>query len=423
MDNPLITLNHYLSRIGWSYKLPLYSEYFEYADFIRSSQKSPDLSVVIISWRSHPDTLKNINILEKQRSAQSFEIIFVDNGASDEEFEDIRPKVDLYIKLNQNTGAYLARNIGAAFAKAPILLFLEDDGIPDIDIIKAHLSVHENYDAISVRGVYLCKTDNPLNERQTVYYWGQRSFPAFVNLEGNASYRADLFYQVGGWDDKIVYGHGGLELAIRLLDIEPDKRKQIYSPLPVIYHDLVDNEEQFLRKRQQHVIAFEYLKNKHPDLEQHREEWQTLFLEEGALLPKGTEEQRNAMIQLQARIANRNQDKIDMMNRLYIPSYDDDLLKQTVNELVIGKNCKIFGAGFLGEHIINTLRKHGIKPACFLDNDSKKWGTRFAGLEVQSPDSLTTNDFIIIASIYSYEIAEQLQNKGLHKNRDFIIMK
>ncbi|MDU2211655.1 MAG: glycosyltransferase, partial [Eubacterium sp.] len=361
----------------------------------------------------------NLKILEQLRLEQSLEIIFVDNGGTPGEFESFKSYVNTYIRLSQNTGAYLARNIGAAFANAPVLLFLEDDGIPDIDIVRAHLTVHENYEAISVRGVYLCKTDNPLNERQTVYYWGQRSFPAFANLEGNASYKADLFYQVGGWDDKIVYGHGGLELAIRLLDIEPDKRKQIYSPLPVIYHDLVDNEEQFLKKRKQHVIAFEYLKNKHPNVEQHREEWQALFLEEGALLPKGTEEQRNAMLQLQARIANRNQEKVNMMNRLFIPSYDDDLLKQTVNELIVGKKCKVFGAGFLGEHIIKTLRKHGIEPVCFLDNDSKKWGTRFVGLEVQSPDSLTTNDFIIIASIYSYEIAEQLQNKGLHKNRDF----
>ncbi|MCH1640495.1 glycosyltransferase [Paenibacillus timonensis] len=411
-----------LMKINWDYKSSLYESYYDYSEVV-NIERNPSISIIIISWRKHPDTLVNLKILEQLRLEQSLEIIFVDNGGTPGEFESFKSYVNTYIRLSQNTGAYLARNIGAAFANAPVLLFLEDDGIPDIDIVRAHLTVHENYEAISVRGVYLCKTDNPLNERQTVYYWGQRSFPAFANLEGNASYKADLFYQVGGWDDKIVYGHGGLELAIRLLDIEPDKRKQIYSPLPVIYHDLVDNEEQFLKKRKQHVIAFEYLKNKHPNVEQHREEWQALFLEEGALLPKGTEEQRNAMLQLQARIANRNQEKVNMMNRLFIPSYDDDLLKQTVNELIVGKKCKVFGAGFLGEHIIKTLRKHGIEPVCFLDNDSKKWGTRFVGLEVQSPDSLTTNDFIIIASIYSYEIAEQLQNKGLHKNRDFIIMK
>lgn len=411
-----------LMKINWDYKSSLYESYYDYSEVV-NIERNPSISIIIISWRKHPDTLVNLKILEQLRLEQSLEIIFVDNGGAPGEFESFKSYVNTYIRLSQNTGAYLARNIGAAFANAPVLLFLEDDGIPDIDIVRAHLTVHENYEAISVRGVYLCKTDNPLNERQTVYYWGQRSFPAFANLEGNASYKADLFYQVGGWDDRIVYGHGGLELAIRLLDIEPDKRKQIYSPLPVIYHDLVDNEEQFLKKRKQHVIAFEYLKNKHPNVEQHREEWQALFLEEGALLPKGTEEQRNAMLQLQARIANRNQEKVNMMNRLFIPSYDDDLLKQTVNELIVGKKCKVFGAGFLGEHIIKTLRKHGIEPVCFLDNDSKKWGTRFVGLEVQSPDSLTTNDFIIIASIYSYEIAEQLQNKGLHKNRDFIIMK
>lgn len=412
-----------LKEIQWNYKLPLYQKHLEYIDFRKNGCVNPKITIIVISWRLHKDTILNFQTLIQMRDNVRIEIIFVDNGANENEFITLKPYVDTYVRLNQNTGAYLARNIGAVFAHAPILLFLEDDGIVDIDFLEAHLTVHEVYEAISVRGACLCKTDNPLNERQNVYYWGQRTFPAFVNLEGNASYRADLFYKVGGWDDEIIYGHGGLELAIRLLNIEPDKRKQIYSPLPVIYHDLVDSEEQFLRKRQQHIAAFEYLKKKHPDVERHREEWQALFQEEGALLSKGTEEQRSAMKLLQARVVQRNQDKINMMNQLFVPSYDDDLIKHTFNQLMPGKKCKLFGAGYLGEHIIKILRKYGIEPECFLDNDSKKWGTRFAGLEVQSPDSLSTNDFIIIASIYSYEIAEQLQNRGLDKNKDFIIMK
>ena len=251
-----------LNKKGWQYKKDLYADCFDSVDFPNTTE-SPGVSIVVISWRLHPDNLKNFQILEKQRD-QNFELIFVDNGGQDGEFETLKPYVDTYVRLNTNTGAYLARNIGAVFAKAPILLFLEDDGIPDQNLIRAHLDLYQKYDIIACRGLYIQKTNNSLNDQQGHYYVGDKEYPTFAHVEGNTSYLAETFFRIGGWDDDIRFGGGGLELYFRLLTIEPDKRKQIYSPAPIIYHDYVKDETHLKEKREKQALSFERLKNKYP---------------------------------------------------------------------------------------------------------------------------------------------------------------
>ncbi len=83
--------------------------------------KSPSPNFYRLLFMAAPSSnIKSFQFLERQRN-QNFELMFGDHGANEGEFNDLKPFVDTYIKLNQNTGAYLARNIGAVFAKAPII--------------------------------------------------------------------------------------------------------------------------------------------------------------------------------------------------------------------------------------------------------------------------------------------------------------
>lgn len=261
-----------LKTKNWESKFALYRDVFEYYTELRN-QKSPSISVIVISWRLHPDNLKSFKILEEQRD-QNFELIFVDNGAAPDEFEPLKPYIDTYVRLNTNTGAYLARNVGALFAQAPILFFLEDDGIPADNLIKAHREAFAKYDVIAVRGVYHFKNSaNPFNKLAHHYYLGDLPYPRYSDLEGNASYRAENFFAVGGWDDEIIFGGGGIELAIRLMSSEPDMQKQIYSPEPVIYHDYVTDEAHLQAKRKKQNKSFARLRKKHPIFDSFQHAW------------------------------------------------------------------------------------------------------------------------------------------------------
>ena len=265
-------LKEKISERNWEYKKDFYEPVFEYAQY-RKLVKRPDISVVVISWRLRPDNLMSFKILENQRN-QNFELIFVNNGLRDGDFGELKAYVNTYVKLNTNTGAYLARNIGALFAKSSILIFLEDDGIPAPDFIQKHLQTFDTYDVISVRGQCRPKTaNNSMNDLAKHYHLGEKPFPRYSDLEGNSSYYAPIFYQAGGWDDNIHFGGGGIDLSIRLIDLEPDMRKQIYSPDPIIYHDYVRDEAHLISKRAKQNESFKRLRQKHPIFDSFQRRW------------------------------------------------------------------------------------------------------------------------------------------------------
>ncbi|MFP4048252.1 MAG: glycosyltransferase, partial [Bacteroidales bacterium] len=64
--NRLESLAENLKNIGWSKKQSLYNTHLGsliFQDYIAN----PSISIIVISWRLHPDTIKNFQILEKQR--------------------------------------------------------------------------------------------------------------------------------------------------------------------------------------------------------------------------------------------------------------------------------------------------------------------------------------------------------------------
>ena len=284
LDNALEhNLFEKLSHINWLNRYEKYSNNISDVNFF-NTKHYPSISIIVISWRFHPDTLENFEILKKHN--QIFELIFVDNGAKSREFDCLTPYIDTYIRLNNNSGAYLARNIGSMYAKAPILLFLDDDAIPADDLIESHLNCYKKYDAIAVRGVCRPKTNNPLNQLAKHYYLGPKPFPIYADIEGNTSYRAATFFKAGGWDDEIRFGGGGVDLSRRLLEIEPDMRKQIYSPDPIIFHDYAKDQAHLDKKNEKQESSRARLRLKHPDYDAFLAHWKKLRGKEELLILK-----------------------------------------------------------------------------------------------------------------------------------------
>lgn len=84
-------------------------------------------------------------------------------------------------------------------------------------------------------------------------------------------------------------------------------------------------------------------------------------------------------------------------------------------------NIVIYGASGGGKKVFLTLQNMGIKVDFFVDSDSEKWGTKFCEKEVRSPQEITNDKKIIIASELNQEKIEfVLDEYGLLDN---IIMK
>lgn len=91
-------------------------------------------------------------------------------------------------------------------------------------------------------------------------------------------------------------------------------------------------------------------------------------------------------------------------------------LKYFLNE----KKVIIFGAS---ENAKRLLANNNIVVEYFVDNDDKKWGGTFLNHFIKAPDILLNekkdNIYIIVASIYYPEIAEQLKKLGFFENLNF----
>ncbi|BBD09305.1 glycosyltransferase family 2 protein [Desulfovibrio ferrophilus] len=276
-DQSTTILSQMIHATGWRDRQ---SSYVQALDSLicMSAIRKPAISVVIISWQPDERALQTLLSLEAQRrtlsdTGQQIEVILVDNGSSNGFAPELYPHADTVLRLKTNTGAYFARNIGSIFAHAPILLFLEDDGLPEPDLVAAHLQDHARFDILMARGVYRPRTDSPLNRFAGHYYLGDNPFPRYCDLEGNVSILTAAFREVGGWDEAIFFGHGGVELSCRLLDRYGQPERMIYTPGPVLHHDYSSSEQHLTMKRERQAKSRAYVESKHPELDRILDTW------------------------------------------------------------------------------------------------------------------------------------------------------
>ena len=89
------------------------------------------------------------------------------------------------------------------------------------------------------------------------------------------------------------------------------------------------------------------------------------------------------------------------------------------NKLELNKNKVIlFGAGDIGELSNYSLNKIGIAVDFFCDNDPKKHGSKYLGVEVISIDALKKLDKdvnIFISNNYVSTISKELKKEGFNK--------
>ena len=76
----------------------------------------------------------------------------------------------------------------------------------------------------------------------------------------------------------------------------------------------------------------------------------------------------------------------------------------------------LFGAGWLGRFVLNGLRKAGVEPIAFIDNNPEIWGTTVEGLPVLSPvDALARHgatSCVVVTVYHGSTVTAQLRSAG-----------
>ena len=216
----------------------------------------PLASIIVVSHRDHAGVANGLRSIARQLAPDSFEVILVDNGNSSLSRLGRRYfRSCTIVGIGFNAGCSAARNIGAQVAKAPLIIFLDDDGISEDGSVEALISCMEETGAVAARGRVKPQTSPDLGASH--YDLGPSRLPALITCEGISIWRREPFIEAGGFDP-LLAGHEGVALCSRLWRFY-GPAGFIYEPAAVLLHDYAPGASESLAKTFRHRASMNYL--------------------------------------------------------------------------------------------------------------------------------------------------------------------
>lgn len=222
------------------------------------------LSVIIPTYNRKAMLKKALQAYRCQSAShQILEILVVDDGSTDgtevavAECQRVSGIPVRYFR-QQNKGPAAARNVGIREAKAPILLFTDDDIIPGLDLVFQHLVWHDQHPEpfIAVLGLVTWPREiDPtpfmrwyFQERLVPYrhFAAQNEIKFHFFITGNTSLKTEFLRENGLFDEEFkTSGWEDTELAFRLAK---HGLRLLYNPVAVGYHHHVFSFEAACRR-------------------------------------------------------------------------------------------------------------------------------------------------------------------------------
>jgi glycosyltransferase involved in cell wall biosynthesis len=218
---------------------------------------SPALSVIIPTYNRAPVLDRCLHALAKQRCRpDEFEVLVSDDGSSDGTRDVVetfaaRGAFRLRYLAQSNSGANRARNRAAQAARAPLLLFINDDTIPTPLMLQEHLEGHVEHPepGVAVLGRVTVSPELPPSRLAALHL--DRAFTALAGRTDldwrsfftcNISLKKALLEQGELFEEGIRY-HEDLELSERL---SHRGLRVVYRPAALGYHHHFLTEDEFL---------------------------------------------------------------------------------------------------------------------------------------------------------------------------------
>jgi GT2 family glycosyltransferase len=182
------------------------------------------VSVIIPTFNGRPRIQNTLDALFAQDFNEDFEIIVLDDGSTDGTADFVRsysPKIRVSSQPNQGPGA--ARNHGACQAQGEIVLFTDDDCVPEKNWLMQMLRPFaENPEVVGVKGRY--RSEQPeivarfvqLEYEDKYDYMAKDTYIDFIDTY-SAGFRRLVFLESGGYDTEFpVACAEDIELSYRL---------------------------------------------------------------------------------------------------------------------------------------------------------------------------------------------------------------
>lgn len=212
------------------------------------------ISVIIPTYNGRSRIKNTLDALFSQDFSGEFEIIVVDDGSTDNTEDYVREcneKIKVIYQPNQ--GPAVARNLGAHNAAGEIILFTDDDCIPQADWLREMLRPFgEDPDIVGVKGRYRTEQRSPVArfvqlEYEDKYdYMLKEKYIDFIDTY-SAAFKRSVFMEAGGYDTEFpVPCAEDAELSYRLWK---KNYKMVYNPKAVVTHTHPDTLWRYLKKK------------------------------------------------------------------------------------------------------------------------------------------------------------------------------
>lgn len=221
-----------------------------------------DLSVVVPTFNRRDRLRRVLDCLDRQVTTTDqmqrfrFEVIVVSDGSTDgthEMLEDIVVSYPFRVIQQANAGPAAARNAGIQLARGDVVLFLDDDVLPEPQCLAAHVARHRAVDNLVVVGPMLTPADVDL---QPWVRWEQfqleKQYTSLRNGErlharqfytGNASVRKKALVRAGLFDTTLLRAED-IELARRM---DLDGQSFVFEEKAEAYHHAERSLESWLK--------------------------------------------------------------------------------------------------------------------------------------------------------------------------------
>ena len=235
----------------------------------RRSKKSPQVAVVILN-RNGASCLESLFESWQRYNTTPVELIVIDHASSDASLDTIKRWENRLpiqtLALDKNDSFSASSNRGARLAKAPFVLFLNNDIVWRQDALPIMLNTLQDHE-VGVVGIKLLKTEFAEDSDNTLLssaaevqhlgvrftlvddqYWPYETSPDSGLPEAEYSpqdvpvvtgavmlCRRDEFLAVGGFDEGYFYGYEDVEFCLRM-SVQQGRRIVCRNDLVALHH-------------------------------------------------------------------------------------------------------------------------------------------------------------------------------------------
>ena len=224
-----------------------------FAPFTMPGSDAPRASIVIPVHGAFAHTLACLRAIAAHPPAAPFEVVVVDDASPDDSLAMLRQVAGIRLHARAANGGFIAAcNDGTALARGEVLVFLNNDTVPQPGWLDALLGTFDAHPDVGLVGAQLVYPDGRLQEAGGVVFadgsgwnYGRFEDPAdcrfqylrdadYVSGAALAIPRA-LFQRLGGFDARYApayYEDTDLAFAVRAAGL-----RVLYQPAAVVVHD------------------------------------------------------------------------------------------------------------------------------------------------------------------------------------------